>query len=285
MRPHYLTATLFCLLTVLVGCQSGPQPGDLYLRDAHMARDADQRTEAKTLATLAIEDGRREGEARELLALIHREEAREAEAAEEHQEAYDAYRKAANVELNPSRRSRDLHGALRAADHLHLSPSALSELLLLTLELDTQNLDLHRRVAFIADEQGDLELAAYHYLWVVAADSTDQRSTLRLGMTYLSMERHREAAAMLRRVVDAQPDNVPAAMNLIAALTPLNRVAEIREIFQDLQQRFPAQPMILRRFADFEEAQGYPGRAARLRQQATEAAPAIEEREEMRPLR
>jgi tetratricopeptide (TPR) repeat protein len=289
---NYLTAPCFCLPGALLAlacslsaCQSAPPPGDLYLRDAHLARQAGQTEEARTFAELAVEDGRHEREARELLALIHRQEGRSAAEHGDHRRAHAFFSSAAEAELDRVRRARDLHSALEAADQIPLGQDEILELILLILQDDPQNASLHRRAAHLFEDLGEEERAATYYVWLVAADPDDMRSTFRLGVIYLALGRYRESAAMLQRVYAANPRNLPAAMNLVAALQHLERHEDVGALFDELLQLFPEQPMLLSRYADFEESQGRTERAASLRHQAVEASPAIEEREEMRPLR
>ncbi len=291
MNLHSCTPQRFCLaaglllLLALVGCQTAPTEADIFLRDAYLARDAGDREEARAQAQKAVDDGRRAREARELKAFLHREDAREALETGDPAAAKASFLLAAEAELDRIRRGRDLHAALRAADEIPLGPQEILDLIERTLREDPQNHDLQLRSAHIADELGDLDRAVAHYTWVIAADPRDMRSTLRLGMLYQDQGRYREAAAVLQRVYQAQPDNLPAAMNLIASLTELHRTDEVGPIYEELLRHFPEQPVVLSRYADFEESQGRPERAARLRRQAEAASPAIEEREEMRPLR
>lgn len=289
MDPKFIAPRLFVnlllgLLALTAACATEPPQGDIYLRQAYIARDSGDIDEAREKAELAIDDGRREREARELLAALSRTEAREKEADGDHAGAMEAYLQAAEYELKRVRRARDLQSALQAATRAAVPMGDLLELTLLALEDSPDNIELHREAARLAEELDDPQTAHDHYLWLVSADPENMRATFRLGIAFLSLDRPADAAAVLLRVYRADPTHLQAAMNLISAYDDLGRHEDTRELFEELVREFPDQPFILNRFAAFEEEQGNSFRADRLRQRAEDAAHTVEQRE-MRPLR
>ncbi len=286
VAPHRLIVNLMVLIILLAtACASSePHQGDLYLKDALQAQQAGEIDAARTMAELAADDGRREREALELLAKLSRDQARSFEEAGEHRKAHDAFLAAAEREPRRTRRARDLRDALSSGDAAGLGPQDLLDVTLLALQDAPDDLSLHRQAARLAEELGDDELALTQYLWLYSALPDDQRIALRLGIIFLSLDRPADGAAVLQRIYNADPRNIQAAINLSTAYQQLGRVEEVAELFEELVENFPENTGILLRYAAFEEERGYSGRAARLRRQAQETQPVIEERE-MRPLR
>ncbi len=272
------------LLIGAAGCSASPAAeADEYLEEAKRAHDAERVADARLLAEMALEEGRRQGEARELLAEISRNRAEAMMAEEDYLRAHSAYLDAAELETSRTTRGRDIVGAMEAAEMADLPVEEQLELAFRALEDLPHERDIHRNVARIAEDRGDDSLAAEHYLWLFSADPEDTHSGLRLGIIYLALEQPADAASVLKRVYEQQPENVQAALNLANAYAILRHDDEASELFQHLLDDFPGHPAILRHYAEFEEGRGEREKARRLREKAGEASPGIEPRE-MRPL-
>lgn len=269
---------------LVVACASSSSHDDEYLREAQRAKEAERVDEARTLAELALEEGRRTGEARELLAALSRTRAAEMTEIGDHLRAHSAYLDAADVEPTRSQRGLDLVDALNAADRAGLPDDALIELAQRALRHRPHDVELHREIARLAEDIGEDALAAEHYLWLFSADPDDTHAGLRLGLIYIALDRPADAASVLQRVYNAQPENVQAALNLANVYATLRHHDKAAELFEDLLEQFPNHPAVLRNYADFEERRGDHARARTLREKAGQATPGVERRE-MRPLR
>lgn len=291
-RPIVNCARAMMILMIVAslsstGCRSSrPHPGDLYLHEATAARERGDLEEARQKARLAIEDGRREREAREFLASIYRNQARSAQEDGDLIAASELFFEAAHIEPSRRRQEHDYRSALAAAENsAQLSERQYLETLERVIEALPGDSDLHFKAARQADDLGDAEKALDHYLWLLSADPDNSQIALRTGINFLSAGRPKDAAAVLKRLYQQEPENFQAAINLVSALQELGEIDEIRALFELLVERFPDQPGLLFRFANFEADQGNHAQAQQLRQQAQQASPAIEEREDLRPLR
>ncbi len=283
---HIVIVNLVLWTTFLItACSTSSQhESDRYIEKAQRAHEADRVAEARTFARLALEDGRRASEAREILAALSRARADKLTSEGEYLSAHDAYLEAADYESTPSRRGQDRVNALQAGDRAGLADDTLMELALVALQDLPRDIELRSDIARRAEDRGAHELAIDQYLWLFSAQPENTGVGLRLGILYLNQDRPNDAVSVLQRVYELEPNNVQAALNLAAGYTELLLYREAAEIFQQLQQRFPEHPAVLRRHADFEEARGRHHRARELRQKAGDASPGIEQRE-MRPLR
>ena len=266
-------------------CSTSPhQESDHQIESARVAQEASQYDRARTYAEMALESGRHEREARQILAEVARTRGVTMVEAGDDLRAHAAFLQAADFEPSPDLRGTDLIAAFEAASRANLPSSDRIDLALRALQDRPQELALHREIARLAEDSGRDQLAADHYLWLVSANPDDTDATLRLGIIYLEMERSTDAAAILSRLYRAQPQNILAAITLARAYSDLRDFERAEELFQDLAEQFPDHPSVLRHYADFEERRGQHHRAAQLRQRADQASPGIEQRE-MRPLR
>lgn len=270
---------------VLAGCAATPDDeDDAYLDQAREARDAQNLDEAQQLAQMADDQGHEERETQKILADVARLRAAELLDDGDHRRAYDAYLDAAAHE--PSRRARgdDLRDALAAGEQANRPGRELLDVALDALSDAPADADLRRHIARLAEDVGDDQLAAEHYLWLFSADPDDTRAGFRLGILYLGIDRPADAVSVLRRVYDAEPENVQAALNLAGAYGQIQRYEEAVAIFDALLEEHPDHPAVLRSYADFESQRGNEDRARQLEQKAGDASPGVDERE-MRPLR
>lgn len=272
--------------TVLIAAcsTSSSHESDHYIDEARNAKQADRIDEARALAELAIDEGRRKGEAREILAEIYRLRAAQWIEEEEFLRAHKDYLDAAEHEPTASLRGQDRVDAITYGDAAGLPPEDLLALTLLALQDLPGDSDLRRNAARRAEDLGDHDLAIEQYLWLFSADPEDSRAGLRLGILFMDRERFNDAVSVLERVYELEPDNVQAALNLAAGYTEIRHHNGAVEIYERLLESFPDHPAVLRHYADLEEARGRHGRAQQLRQRAGDASPGVEQRE-MRPLR
>ena len=282
---HRVVNFVVAALLGLTACSTSSQgAGDEYLAQAQEAQQEDQIAEARVYAELALEEGRREAEARRMLAELARARGEDRTERGDHQGALEAYLKAADYETSPERRGQDLVDALQAAQQAQLPMEERLQLVHRALEDRPHDHELRRKIAHVAEDRGDDATAAEQYLWLFSADPEDIQSGLRLGIIYMALDRPGDAASILQQVYDRQPDNVQAAINLANAYATLRYDEEAAQLFESLLEQFPEHPAVLRHYADFEERRGHHARARQLRQQAQQASPGVEQRE-MRPLR
>lgn len=266
------------------GCTSSPTyDEDRWVEEARQAKQQHQLGKARTLAEKALGDGRRQGEARQIMAGIHRQRAQQMLDEHNHRRAHSAFLTAAEYEPTTRRRAGDLGEALEAGIKAGLDDAELLQLAQRTLDDDPNNADLHRDAARLAEDLGDDDTAAVHYQWLFSADPTDTRVGLRLGIVYLNLERIRDAVGVLRHVYDAEPENIQAALNLATAYAQLERYSQAAELFDAMLDQAPNHPTILRNYAELEQQRGNLERARQLYQKASDASPGVDQRE-MRPL-
>ncbi len=284
--PHCVAVNLaLLLLFILAACSSSPTTDDeSYVEQARTAKEAEEITEAHSLAQKAIDESRRTGEARRIMAQVLRIRAAEELEAGEAAKAHATYLQAAEQEPTTRRRGHDLSAALEAGIEAGVDDGDLLALAERAIEAAPQKLELRREAARLAEDTGDDASAATHYQWVLSAEPDDMGAALRLGIIYLALDRPSDAAAVLEVIYDREPENIQAALNLAEAYTEAHRYHEAAELFEAMLQLVPDHPGVLRQYANLEQARGNHSRARQLRQQASDASPGIEERE-MRPLR
>ncbi|WP_230470526.1 tetratricopeptide repeat protein [Lujinxingia vulgaris] len=278
-------ATLATLLTT-TACAHKPGPGELYMADARAALESDRPDEARALAELALDETDiSERDALLLLASTHRALAERALAEDRPEDAIARLREAASVEPATAQRRTDLRQALTIAAEITLPADRLQPLLSDALVLFPDDPELHRAAARAFEELGRPDDAIAHYLWIWTASPGDRQAGLRLGILLLSEGRHREALPYLNTLYQAHPDDLQVGLNLTDALEHLNRPSRATEVFEELLERIGEQPGLLFRYAAFLERQGRPDDARQMQDRARDAMPALQQRDDMRPLR
>ncbi|TXD38563.1 tetratricopeptide repeat protein [Lujinxingia vulgaris] len=279
-------AALLAILITASACAHKPGPGELYMTDARTALEANRPDEARALAELALDEAdTSERDALTLLASTHRALAEQALADERPEDAIAQLREAAAVEPATAQRRADLEQALTIARNITLPADRLQPLLSEALVLLPDDPQLHRDAARAFEELGRPEDAIAHYLWLWTASPGDRQAGLRLGVLLLSEGRHREALPYLSTLYEAHPDDLQVGLNLTDALEHLQRPSQATEVFEELLERIGEQPGLLFRYAAFLERQGRPDASRRMQERARDAMPALEQRDDMRPLR
>lgn len=279
-----LSIVLATVVLVMIGC-STPPDANQRLEQAHTAHQAERIDEARMLAQAAIELGHDTDRARQVLAAALRDRADEQFDQGLYRRAHQTYLDAADNEPSTRRRARDYTRAFESGRHFGLDNQSQLELAERALQFHSEPVELREHAARLAEDLADYETAVEHYLWLFTADSTDVRVGLRLGISYLAIDRPGDAAAVLQQMFDIKPDNVQIGLNLTRAYQQLDRPQAAVDIFDQLLEHHPQNPGVLRRYARLKQQLGEFERAEQLQRRATEASPSIEEREEMRPLR
>ncbi|RVU44133.1 tetratricopeptide repeat protein [Lujinxingia sediminis] len=280
------SAAILATLLSSAACAHKPGPGELYLTDARAALDSDRPDEARALAELALdEEDTSRRDALLLLASTHRALAEKARAEGRPEDAIARLREAAAVEPATAQRRVDLRQALTMAREITLPADRLQPLLTDALNLFPNDPELHRDTARAFEELGRIDDAIAHYLWLWTASPGDRQAGLRLGILLLSEGRHREALSYLNTLYESHPDDLQVGLNLTDALEHLNRPSQATVVFDELLDRLGEQPGLLFRYAAFLERQGRPEDARQMQARARDAMPALEQRDDMRPLR
>lgn len=279
-----VTSIVFVAATAL-GCAlwSDRNGDDEYLHAAHQAKQAEQLDIARLRAEAALEEGRHTARAEEILAAVSRTRADEAFDEGLYRRAHQSYLEAADYEPAAIRRAADLRRAFEAAGHFGLADDEMLQLAERILEYHPEDTDLRREAARLAEDLTDYETAVDHYRWLLATDETDTGVALRLGISYLAVDRPGEAMSLLQRAYQRDRDNIQIAINLADAYRQLDYDDHALDLYDDLVERFPDHPAVLRRAARLHRQLGDDDRARRLQQQAAEASPGVDDRE-MRPL-
>lgn len=284
--PCCTAVNLAILLGFLItGCSSQPTyDEDRYLAEARSAQEAEDIDEAHRWAQRAVEEGRRQGEARKVLADVFRTRAEQKLEAGDAAGAHSDFLRAAEHEPTTRRRGDDLVAALEAGERGGLPDETLLEVADRAIEANPHAPDLRREAARLAEDVGDDQAAVTHYQWLVSADPDDTRAGLRLGILYLIVDRPADAAAVLETVHNLTPENIQASLNLAEAYAELERYRDAAALFELMLEQVPDHPAVLRQYADLEQRRGNHQRARQLREKAAERSPGIEQRD-MRPLR
>lgn len=282
-RTALVVATLGVMATT-TSCALWADDGeDEHLHAARQAKQAQQLDAARLHAEAAVERGEHTARAEEILAAVVRARADEAYEQGLYRRAHRSYLDAADYEPASIRRARDLDRAFEAGLRVGLDDGELLELAERLLQYHSDDLEVRREAARLAEDLGDFETAADHYRWLLAADATDTDIALRLGIAYLATDRPDEAVSVLQRTYQHNPDHHQVAINLANAYQRTGRVDHALEVYDDLLERNPDHPGILRRSARLHRQIGNEDRARQLMERAAEASPGVEDRQ-MRPL-
>lgn len=274
---------LIAATVVAGGCNSGPDTPD-DLTEAQTALEHGEVEQARQKARAAGGDDADSPRIREFLAQTNRQKARDYEDEGQFQQARSAYLEAAHQEPSRSQRADDLAAAFEAGQQFGAADDEQFELVERLLDYRPGHGEFRRHAARLAEERSDWQAAADHYLWLFTADRSDIQAALRLGISYLSLDRPDDAIPVLEEAHRQQPDNVQVGLNLANAYEQLDRLDDAVELFENLVEHVPEHPGVLRRFARLKRQLGDEQRARRLEQRAIDASPTIEQRDEMRPL-
>lgn len=221
--------------------------------------------------------------ARKLLARVERTTAERAEKQGDLDAAIQALERAIAAEPTPAQRAPDALNAGRLAS-LQNQPDTQIRFIELALASDPSSVEIRKHAASTFDELGDAERAIRQYLWLWEADRTQTNFASRHAVLSLETGRYADAAAGFKAMLDIDPANVQAALGRFEALHALQRWDEAERQLRDTQARYPDNPGLMVRLADFLDARGKTEEAAKLRKRAAGELPGVKRRK-MRKLR
>jgi len=264
----------FYLALSLVSC-SGPQRD--YVSEANQALAQGRTQDATDLATLAVEESADKYTARKSLAQAHRALAKEAEAAGDFSAAMASLRNAIAAEPSPALRCPDALAAAHIAARIQDSDSRL-EFAGMAVGADPSSEEAQIEAAAAYDEAGDASAAIPHYLWLWEADHSKSNYGLRLAGLYAAQNRHRDASVVYAEVLESEPGNVQAAFGRIESLSKIEHFDEAERAFKVLLKRYPHNPAVLYRWADFLEMRGRQREADEVRRSGEKKLPGVKRR-------
>jgi tetratricopeptide (TPR) repeat protein len=264
----------FYLALSLVSC-GGPQRD--YVSESNQALAQGRAKDATQLATLAVEESADKYTARKSLAQAHRAVANQAEAAGDFPAAMEALRNAIAAEPSPALRCPDALAAANIAARIQNNERRL-EFVGMAVGADPSNEEARKEAAAAYDEAGDPSAAIPHYLWLWEADHSKSNYGLRLAGLYAAENRHRDASVVYAEVLESDPENVQAAFGRIESLSKIKRFDEAERAFKTLLNRYPHNPAVLYRWADFLEFRGRQLEADEVRRGAEKKLPGVKRR-------
>lgn len=279
-------ATAFLLLVTGTGaCRQNAQQTQAYMDEARVLLNQSRLEEAQAMSELSVEQTptpRRD--ALELLAQIYRAQATHQIENGQWEEGCQRTLAAASIEPGRARQLRDYLEALEHCQNANLTTAQLADVAEKASHTDPTSVSARRQAANLWDEAGELDRSVPHYLWLWEADRSQTQVGLRLGTVYATLERFDDAQVILQRVLESDPANVQAALNLAEALEGTGQHQGAYMTYEKLLKDFPENAGILLRFAGFLERRGDGSSADALRRRASQAMPGVEKRN-LRPLR
>lgn len=272
------------LLVFCVACSGADRRDPQAVAKAKLALERGDLENARMHAEGAYHVTPDDPEARRVLAAVHRELGDRAENSGKFARASDAFVRAAEREPMRKQRASDYRRAYENGRNAGRDASVNAQLLLRSLDADPADLAARLEAATAFDELGQPRVAIEHYLYVWEADRTATAVGMRLGVLYALTGAHSDAEAIFRRVIEHEPDNVQAHLQLADVYERAGRGQRSRLIYEDLTRRYPDNPVLLFRYADFLEHAGDLRAAERLRAKAQDELPGVDRRK-MRKLK
>lgn len=280
MKPLWVASLLVCWLS----CTGADRRDPDAIAKADRALVSGELEAARMHAEGAYRFTPDDPETRRVLAAVHRALGERAVAKGEYGRASDAYLRAAEREPLRRQRAADYLNAFETARDAgrELGPSA--QLLARSVESEPNNMEVRLEAATAFDELGQPAVAVEHYLYLWEADRTKVPIGIRLGAMYLAIGAHDDAEAVFRRVMEQDPVNVQAQLQLADLHERAGNTVRARSLYQDLADQHPKNAAILFRFADFLERTNEDAEAERVRERAEAELPGVERRK-MRTLK
>lgn len=270
-------------LLLLAFCAGCPGSSEDYLVKSKTALAEKRSEKATELAEKAYEAEPENRDVRLTYARALREMADATESRGELEASLDYRLRAAAIEPRRKERAADLNQAALLARDISKTGAAL-EAYEASIEADPTQIETRRAAAHLHDETGNTQPAIRHYLWLWEADRSDQAMGIRLGFLYLAEERLSDAEAVFKRILNASPTNVQAALGRIEALEKMGKPRAVDHAWHDLVDSHEDNPGILFRYADYLDRAGKKSAAERWRKRAEDILPGVKRRK-MRRLR